>query len=474
MNQHDTICAISTAQGGAIGMIRVSGPDAITATDTIFCSARGTNLSEAKPYTLLYGNIVDENSNVLDEVMVSVFHAPHSYTGENSVEIMCHGSAYILQRVIELLVKEGCRIARPGEYTQRAFLNGKMDLSQAEAVADLIASSNAANHRLAMNQMRGGFSKELRRLREKLLEMTSLLELELDFSEEDVEFADRTKLLTLSQEIEKVISRLTESFRLGNALKNGIPVAIIGETNVGKSTLLNQLLHEDKAIVSDVHGTTRDSIEDTITIQGTTFRFIDTAGIRTTDDIVENIGIERTFSKIQEAEIILWIIDASQLINDNNTEKEKIEAVKTRILPHCEDKSLICILNKCDLIDDDELHTIYEKIYKDSGINENETIRISAKNGDNITALENMLLDLSHLTEVSDNDIIVTNLRHAQALTQSLSAIRNVHNALESNLSGDLISEDLRLCLHYLAEIVGEVSTTEILGSIFARFCIGK
>ena len=474
MNQHDTICAISTAQGGAIGMIRVSGPDAITATDTIFCSARGTNLPEAKPYTLLYGNIMDENSNVLDEVMVSVFRAPHSYTGENSTEIMCHGSAYILQRVIELLINNGCRLASPGEYTQRAFLNGKMDLSQAEAVADLIASSNAANHRLAMNQMRGGFSKELRRLREQLLEMTSLLELELDFSEEDVEFADRTKLLTLSQEIEKVISRLTESFRLGNALKNGIPVAIIGETNVGKSTLLNQLLHEDKAIVSDVHGTTRDSIEDTITIQGTTFRFIDTAGIRTTDDIVENIGIERTFSKIQEAEIILWIIDASQLINDNNTEKEKIEAVKTRILPHCEDKSLICILNKCDLIDDDELHTIYEKIYKDSGINENETIRISAKNGDNITALENMLLDLSHLTEVNDTDIIVTNLRHTEALKQSLSAIRNVQNALESNLSGDLISEDLRLCLHHLAEIVGEVSTTEILGSIFSRFCIGK
>ena len=474
MNKQDTICAISTAQGGAIGMIRVSGPNSIIATNNIFKSARGTSLLDAKPYTLLYGNIVDEKNNVLDEVMVSVFHAPHSYTGENSTEIMCHGSAYILQRTIEMLVKEGCRMAMPGEYTQRAFLNGKMDLSQAEAVADLIASSNEANHQLAMNQMKGGFSKELRRLREQLLEMTSLLELELDFSEEDVEFADRKKLLLLSEEIEKVISRLTESFRFGNALKNGIPVAIIGETNVGKSTLLNQLLHEDRAIVSDVHGTTRDSIEDTITIQGTTFRFIDTAGIRTTDDIVENIGIERTFSKIREAEIILWIIDASQLINDNTTEKEQIEAVKTRILPLCEDKSLICILNKCDLIDEDELHTIYEKIYKDSGINENETIRISAKNGDNITALENMLLDLSHLTEVSDNDIIVTNLRHAQALTQSLTAIRNVHNALESNLSGDLISEDLRLCLHHLAEIVGEVSTTEILGSIFARFCIGK
>jgi len=456
-------------------MIRVSGPDAITATDKIFKPVRNIKLADAKPYTLLYGNIIDENSSVLDEVMVSVFHAPHSYTGENSAEITCHGSAYILQRVIELLAKEGCRIARPGEYTQRAFLNGKMDLSQAEAVADLIASSNAANHRLAMNQMRGGFSKELRRLRDQLLEMTSLLELELDFSEEDVEFADRTKLLELSEEIERVISRLTDSFRLGNALKNGIPVVIIGETNVGKSTLLNQLLHEDKAIVSDVHGTTRDTIEDTITIQGTTFRFIDTAGIRTTADIVENIGIERTFSKIKEAEIILWIIDASQLINKGNrTASEQVETVKNRILPLCEDKSLICVLNKCDLIHDDELHTIYRQIYSDSGINENETIRISAKNGDNITALENMLLDASRLTEVSDTDIIVTNLRHAEALTQALDAIRSVQTALTSRLSGDLISEDLRLCLHHLAEIVGEVSTDEILGTIFSRFCIGK
>ena len=474
-NTHDTICAISTAQGGAIGMIRVSGPDAITATDKIFKPVRNIKLADAKPYTQLYGNIIDENSSVLDEVMMSVFHAPHSYTGENSAEITCHGSAYILQRVIELLVKEGCRIARPGEYTQRAFLNGKMDLSQAEAVADLIASSNAANHRLAMNQMRGGFSKELRRLRDQLLEMTSLLELELDFSEEDVEFADRTKLQELSEEIERVISRLTDSFRLGNALKNGIPVAIIGETNVGKSTLLNQLLHEDKAIVSDVHGTTRDTIEDTITIQGTTFRFIDTAGIRTTADIVENIGIERTFSKIREAEIILWIIDASQLINKGNrTASEQVETVKNRILPLCEDKSLICVLNKCDLIHDDELHTIYRQIYSDSGINENETIRISAKNGDNITALENMLLDASRLTEVSDTDIIVTNLRHAEALRNALDAIRSVQTALTTGLSGDLISEDLRLCLHHLAEIVGEVSTDSVLQNIFKHFCIGK
>ena len=455
-------------------MIRVSGPDAISATDNIFKSVRNLKLTDAKPYTLLYGNIIDEDGSIIDEVMVSTFRAPHSYTGENSTEIMCHGSAYILQRTIELLISNRCRLASPGEYTQRAFLNGKMDLSQAEAVADLIASSNAANHRLAMNQMRGGFSKELRRLRDQLLEMTSLLELELDFSEEDVEFADRTKLLELSAEIETVISRLTDSFRLGNALKNGIPVAIIGETNVGKSTLLNQLLHEDKAIVSDIHGTTRDSIEDTITIQGTTFRFIDTAGIRATDDIVENIGIERTFSKIREAEIILWIIDASQLVNDDTAATAQIEAVKTRILPHCEDKSLICILNKCDLIDDDELHTIYEKIYTDSGINENETIRISAKNGDNITALENMLLDLSRLTEVSDTDIIVTNLRHAEALRNALDAIRNVQAALTTDLSGDLISEDLRLCLHHLAEIVGEVSTDEVLGTIFSRFCIGK
>lgn len=474
MNKQDTICAISTAQGGAIGMIRVSGPDSIIATNNIFKSARGTNLLEAKPYTLLYGNIVDEKNNVLDEVMVSVFHAPHSYTGENSAEIMCHGSAYILQRTIELLVKEGCRMAMPGEYTQRAFLNGKMDLSQAEAVADLIASSNAANHRLAINQMRGGFSKELRRLREQLLEMTSLLELELDFSEEDVEFADRTLLLCLSEEIESVISRLTDSFRLGNALKNGIPVAIIGETNVGKSTLLNQLLHEDKAIVSDVHGTTRDSIEDVITIQGTTFRFIDTAGIRTTDDIVENIGIERTFSKIKEASIILWIIDASQLATNNSDSNIQVEEIKTRILPHCQDKSLICVLNKCDLIQDHEFHSIYENIYRGSGIDENQTIRISAKNGINIAALETMLLDASHLTEVGDNDIIVTNLRHVQALAQALESIRTVETGLQSNLPGDLISEDLRICLHHLSEIIGDVSSSEILTSIFSRFCIGK
>lgn len=474
MNKQDTICAISTAQGGAIGMIRVSGPDSIIATNNIFKSARGTNLLEAKPYTLLYGNIVDEKNNVLDEVMVSVFHTPHSYTGENSAEIMCHGSAYILQRTIELLVKEGCRMAMPGEYTQRAFLNGKMDLSQAEAVADLIASSNAANHRLAINQMRGGFSKELRRLREQLLEMTSLLELELDFSEEDVEFADRTQLLCLSEEIEGVISRLTDSFRLGNALKNGIPVAIIGETNVGKSTLLNQLLHEDRAIVSDVHGTTRDSIEDVITIQGTTFRFIDTAGIRTTDDIVENIGIERTFSKIKEASIILWIIDASQLATNNSDGNIQVEEIKTRILPHCQDKSLICVLNKCDLIQDHEFHSIYENIYRGSGIDENQTIRISAKNGINIAALETMLLDASHLTEVGDNDIIVTNLRHVQALAQALESIRTVETGLQSNLPGDLISEDLRICLHHLSEIIGDVSSTEILTSIFSRFCIGK
>jgi tRNA modification GTPase len=325
-----------------------------------------------------------------------------------------------------------------------------------------------------MNQLKGDFSNELAGLRDKLLKLTTLMELELDFSEEDVEFADRTLLLCLSEEIESVISRLTDSFRLGNALKNGIPVAIIGETNVGKSTLLNQLLHEDKAIVSDVHGTTRDSIEDVITIQGTTFRFIDTAGIRTTDDIVENIGIERTFSKIKEASIILWIIDASQLATNNSDNNIQVEEIKTRILPHCQDKSLICVLNKCDLIQDHEFHSIYENIYRGSGIDENQTIRISAKNGINIAALETMLLDASHLTEVGDNDIIVTNLRHVQALAQALESIRTVETGLQSNLPGDLISEDLRICLHHLSEIIGDVSSTEILTSIFSRFCIGK
>lgn len=482
MMRKDTICAIATASGGAIGIIRVSGCDSIDMTDKIFVSKNGRALKNAKDYSLHYGYIVDDKGETVDEVMVATYHSPKSYTGEDSTEIMCHGSGYILQKVTELLIENGCRIAAPGEYTQRAFLNGKMDLSQAEAVADLIAASNYASHKLAMNQMRGQFSEELHHLRDKLLEMTSLLELELDFSEEDVEFADRKKLLDLSVKIEDVISRLTQSFRLGNAIKNGIPVAIIGETNVGKSTLLNQLLHEDRAIVSDVHGTTRDSIEDCININGVTFRFIDTAGIRATDDIIENIGIERTFCKIKEAEIILWLIDATDLLEDTSEQNivesvhgiSNIDEVKSRILPFCEDKSLICVINKCDLIDEDQMYSVYNRIYKDSGINEDETIRISAKTGMNITSLESMLIDASHISEIGDNDVIVTNIRHAESLNCALESIRLVKNSLQQGLSGDLISEDLRTTIHHLSEIVGEVSSDEVLKSIFSKFCIGK
>ncbi|MBO5026679.1 MAG: tRNA uridine-5-carboxymethylaminomethyl(34) synthesis GTPase MnmE [Bacteroidaceae bacterium] len=481
--EKDTICAIATASGGAIGIIRVSGCDSIKITDKIFVSKRGKSLQDSPTYSLHYGYIVDDKGETIDEVMIATYHAPKSYTGEDSTEIMCHGSGYILQKVTELLIENGCRIAAPGEYTQRAFLNGKMDLSQAEAVADLIAASNYASHKLAMNQMRGQFSKELHHLRNQLLEMTSLLELELDFSEEDVEFADRKKLLDLSVKIEKVISKLTHSFRLGNAIKNGIPVAIIGETNVGKSTLLNQLLHEERAIVSDIHGTTRDSIEDCININGVTFRFIDTAGIRTTDDVIENIGIERTFCKIKEAEIVLWLIDATELLEDASEQKpstghihnpSNIDEIKTRILPFCEDKSLICVINKCDLIDEDQMYTIYNRIYQNSGINENETIRISAKTGMNITSLENMLIDASHISDINDNDIIVTNIRHADSLNNALASIKQVETSLQQGLSGDLISEDLRTTIHHLSEIVGEVSSDDVLKSIFSRFCIGK
>ena len=370
MNQ-DTICAIATAQGGAIGSIRVSGPEAITITGRIFTPAKsGKLLSEQKPYTLTFGRIYN-GEEMIDEVLVSLFRAPHSYTGEDSTEITCHGSSYILQQVMQLLIKNGCRMAQPGEYTQRAFLNGKMDLSQAEAVADLIASSSAATHRLALSQMRGGFSKELTTLREKLLNFTSMIELELDFSEEDVEFADRSALRRLADEIEEVIARLANSFSVGNVIKNGVPVAIIGETNAGKSTLLNVLLNEDKAIVSDIHGTTRDVIEDTVNIGGITFRFIDTAGIRETSDTIESLGIERTFQKLDQAEIVLWMIDSADAIS-------QLTLLSDKILPRCEHKQLILVFNKVELINETQKNELASQFSEHIG-SEIESIFISAK-----------------------------------------------------------------------------------------------
>ena len=459
----DTICAQATAQGGAISVIRVSGQNAIEITSRIFSK----DITKAKGYTLHYGHITDpqqEGANIIDDVLVSVFRSPHSYTGEDSTEISCHGSRFIVQKILEALIFSGARLATPGEFTKRAFIAGKMDLSQAEAVADLIASSNEATHRMALSQMRGGFSKELSELRDQLLQLTSLLELELDFSDhEDVEFADRQQLNTLSETLFLHIKRLTESFRTGNALKAGIPVAIIGAPNVGKSTLMNALVHEERAIVSDIQGTTRDLIEDIIQIQGITFRFIDTAGIRKTSDRIEQMGIERSLKAAKQADIIILLTEPNKNFPDI--------AIPAASEQHDGLPIVLRVVNKSDLVIPDSSYLYHRK-------NTNQDLHISSRTGAGLPLLEKALVSAAHqiLSHIDGNDnTIVTNIRHYEALHHALEAITRVQQALSDGLPGDLIAEDLRQCLHHLAEITGgEITSDEVLGNIFKNFCIGK
>ena len=457
LQHNDIIAAPATALGGAIGVIRVSGAGCLDIVSKVFSK----DITSAKGNTVHYGNITDSEGTIIDEVLTTVFRAPHSYTSEDSAEISCHGSTYILNKVLELLVQNGCRMANPGEFTQRAFLNGKMDLSQAEAVADLIASTNRATHHLAVSQLRGHYSSKLAQLREQLLKLTSLLELELDFSDhEELEFADRTQLYDLAQQISQHISTLTHSFETGQAIKHGIPVAIVGKTNVGKSTLLNKLLKDERAIVSDVHGTTRDTIEDTIDINGITFRFIDTAGIRQTTDTVEQIGIERTYQAIDKARLVLWIID------EEPTREEQQD-----MADRCKDKKLIVVCNKCDLD---------KNVCVSSSKQSTQLLHISAKYGTNLIELENAIYKAANLPELSENDIIVTNARHYDALVKAQQSLKNVIAGLAPQengipVSGDLLAEDLRQTLSHLADITGgQITPQETLNNIFSHFCVGK
>jgi tRNA modification GTPase len=459
-----TICALATSPGmGAIATIRLSGEKAIEIADAVFQSpTSGKTLAVQKPNTLHFGSIYDKDE-LIDEVVVSLFHSPHSFTGEEVVEITCHGSVYIQQRILQLLITRGSRMAMPGEFTQRAFLNGKMDLSQAEAVADLIYSTNRAAQKVAISQMRGGFSTELSNLRGELLHFIAMIELELDFSEEDVEFADRQQLKQLVARIEAILRKLKDSFQLGNVIKNGIPVAIVGDTNVGKSTLLNALLNEEKAIVSDIHGTTRDVIEDVVNIHGTAFRFFDTAGIRETTDEIETLGIERSYSKLDLATVVILVVDTQ---NEFAVISDRIDKIRQRI----NSQSLIIAANKVD-------HGLDETIaeLKKLPLAENEKrVFIAAKQKVNLDQLIHEMQQAVSLDSIGEDAVIVTNVRHFEALTRAHESIERVNVGLDNHISGDFLAQDIRQCLHYLGEITGQISNDEILGHIFKNFCIGK
>ncbi len=460
-----TICAPATSGAGAISIVRLSGPDSLKIADSVFFSRGKLKVVDMPANTVHFGEIRD-GAEVLDEVLLSVFKSPHSYTGEDSLEISCHASPFIQKRLLELLVEKGANLAGPGEFTQRAFLNGKMDLAQAEAVADLIASENRSAHRIALNQMRGGFSKELSSLRKELLHFTSMIELELDFSEEDVEFANRDALLALVKNMVKTVSRLMASFKNGNVIKNGIPVAIIGKPNVGKSSLLNRLLNEEKAIVSEIAGTTRDSIEDTVRLGDIVFRFIDTAGIRETADVIENLGIRRTYQKIEQAAIVLLLADArdpSEIIIASFEEIRK--------QTENQDKQLILVINKSDLAN----HSRINELSKQLLLSDNEHIvEISAGKDINIGILEETLISVSKLGDLDKDAVVISNLRHFEALRHAEESLIRVEDGIISALPSDLLTQDLRQVIYYLGTITGEISTEEVLGNIFRNFCIGK
>jgi tRNA modification GTPase len=470
MIKNDSIVALATASGaGAIAVIRISGEDAITIANSVFKSIKNKDLTTQKTHTLHLGHIVD-GEKTLDQVLVSIFKNPNSYTGENTIEISCHGSTYIQQQIIQLLLRKGCRMADAGEFTLRAFLNGKLDLSQAEAVADLISSDNEASHQIAMQQMRGGFSNEIAKLREELLNFASLIELELDFAEEDVEFADRTQFHELLNRIEFVLKRLIDSFAVGNVIKNGIPVAIVGEPNVGKSTLLNALLNEERAIVSEIAGTTRDTIEDELVIGGIGFRFIDTAGIRETADVVESIGIKKTFEKIEQAQVVLYLVDGCKLTVDGKLDSLLVEINKTQ--NQYPQKPILIIINKKDLLSKEVIDTINAKLATNN--QQPSTIYISAKEKLGVDELKNQLLSFVNTGALRNNETIVTNTRHYDSLLKALDEIQKVKYGLETNLSSDLMALDIKEALYQFGMITGQVTNDELLGNIFANFCIGK
>ena len=454
----DTICAVSTPQGrGGIAVIRVSGPQAL---DIVQRCWQGKPLADMATHTVHLGNVVDHAGELLDQVVLTIFRAPNSFTGEDVVELTCHGSTWIQQQVIHALIDAGCRHAMAGEFTRRAFANGRMDLSQAEAVADVIEAQSRVAHHVAMNQMRGRYSDELHGLRDKLLRFVSLIELELDFSEEDVTFADRGEVTALARDIHALISRLADSYRDGNAIRNGMPVAIVGQTNAGKSTLLNALLCDDRALVSDIHGTTRDTIEDTIVIGGTLFRFIDTAGIRQSSDTVERMGIERSWQAIDKANVVLWVVDVTSA--DTSMARD--------ILARCKGKALIAVLNKTDLDDDIATRSELNDILPEG----TQVVAMSAKSVDDVEALRALIVEAATQPEVDADAVIVTNARHYEALIRAREALTRAIDGLDNGLSGDLLGQDIRECLHWLGSITGEVTTDDILGEIFSHFCIGK